>query len=176
VVVVTGAGGATTAVNSSSLATPTTLVFTASGCTAYPLAGVPRPTPDCRREAAVGCVLAGQGSFRGPSGGGCGIRTHDDGHPPYRFSRPAHSATMRTLQAAAPEDRCGLPIVENSAPADPVPRTPCGQRQIECRLAGCDGKVWPKTERGGRSSASDTEVRAMSRSSEDMASTVRSSR
>lgn len=35
--------------------------------------------------------------------GGCGIRTHDYGHPQYRFSRPAHSATMRTLLAVAAE-------------------------------------------------------------------------
>ena len=34
-------------------------------------------------------------------GGGCGIRTHDDGHPPYRFSRPRHPSTPNVALTCA---------------------------------------------------------------------------
>lgn len=67
----------------------------------HPQPQMTKPEPTNRGFSCRRCPETSQS-------GGCGIRTHDDGHPPYRFSRPAHSATMRTLQAT------WSPIVEDS--------------------------------------------------------------
>jgi hypothetical protein len=118
----------------------------------------------CRTSSAmVGQADAGEcsafpqvtGRFVCRASGGCGIRTHDYGHPQYRFSRPAHSATMRTLQALPPR-------VEDSAG---------GPGRIGVWGRKVAGMVWATADRppGVR-----TEVGAMSRSFKDMARTVRS--
>src|ERR1017187_9714412 len=55
------------------------------------------------RRAAAACLnIRRSAAFLLVASGGCGIRTHEEAHAPYRCSRPPPSATRRTLQAGDP--------------------------------------------------------------------------